>query len=143
MATPEYSPWQPIWCSSGTAGRYAVPSTGMTVTARHKLLHIPAGEKELDVTGIINGGIPVNKPFSYRFVLVNADTGTVCDLDMNELKENSIDVPRTYIVSWPTTPDGKDYFVNTNTVRLEDFDGSVPIKTLNNEPDGYIDPPNL
>lgn len=62
---------------------------------------------------------------------------------MKELKENRIDAPRTHIVSWPTTPDGKDYFVNTNTVRLEDFDGNVPIKTLNNEPDGYMDPPDF
>lgn len=143
MATPTYSPWEPIWCASGTAGRGAVPSTGMSVAATHKLLHIPAGEKDLDVTSIINGGIPVNEPFSYRFVLVNADTGAVCDLDMKELKGNSIDVPATYIVSWPTTPDGKGYFVNTKTVRLKDFDGSVPVKTPDNEPDGYIDPPDF
>lgn len=143
MGTPAYdTPWAPVWCTDGSY--LAVPSTGMTIRKRYRLAHIEAGQKDIDVTDEISGGIPVNENFSYRFVLVKTSTGKEYDLGVKELG-SSIDVSNTYRISWPKTPDGLDYFTYTKGVRPEDFDNSVPLKSLSSmyEPDGYAYPPDF
>ena len=143
LGTPAFeTPWAPVWCTDGPFFR--VPSTGMAVRARHRLAHISAGSKDIDVTDQIVGGVPDNEAFAYRVVLVDKFTGKEYDLGMKELG-NRIDADYTYMVSWPRTPDGQDYFGPTKIVREEKFDNSVPIKPLSSmyEADGYADPPVL
>ena len=143
LGTPAFeTPWAPVWCTDGPFFR--VPSTGMAVRARHRLAHISAGSKDIDVTDQIVGGVPDNEAFAYRFVLVDKFTGKEYDLGMKELG-NRIDADYTYMVSWPRTPDGQDYFGPTKIVREEKFDNSVPLKPLSSmyEPDGYAYPPDF
>ena len=139
-APVEETPWAPIWCIDGPY--FKAPSTGMTIRKRHRLAHITAGAKDIDITDDITGGIPVNEIFAYRFVLVNSFTGKEYDLGMEEIGDK-IESPSTFMVSWPRTPDGLDYFVCKSIVAEEDFDNSVPLKPLSSmyEPDGYVDPP--
>ena len=143
LGTPAFeTPWAPVWCTDGPFFR--VPSTGMAVRARHRLAHISAGAKDIDVTDQIVGGVPDNEAFAYRVVLVDKFTGKEYDLGMKELG-NRIDADYTYMVSWPRTPDGQDYFGPTKIVREEKFDNSVPLKPLSSmyEADGYAYPPVL
>ena len=135
----------PIFNSSSLGPGLTVASTGMTVKESHKILHIPAGEKDIDITTSVSVSIPVNTPFAVRFVMVNADTGAMYDFNRKEASQTDIYSSETFIVSWPKTPDGYDYFEVKEYYDADKFNLDIPIKSLDSmyEPDFTTSPQDV